>query len=270
MLYKEQQPSPNLAGYIKRFWSLEYDAAGEATEPETVLPDGCPEIVFNLSDRFQRLHPTGPELQPLTLFAGQMSRSIAIQPTGCVRLLGVRFHPAGASALFNFPLSELNDQIMDFRAGGSEAVELEERIHFGKSFADRIAWFESFFQAKLSRQRHIETTTDQAVRMIVNSRGTTTVTGLGHALGISERSLERNFKQFVGISPKLLSRVVRFQRLLDLVQNAKTPGFLDASLELGYFDQSHAIREFREFSGTTPLAYLQTNHGLSDVFTASS
>ncbi len=270
MLYKEQPPSPNLAGYIKRFWSLEYDAAGEPAEPETVLPDGCPEIVFNLSDRFQRLHPTGPEFQPLTLFAGQMSRSIAIQPTGCVRLFGVRFHPAGTSALFDFPLSELNDQIMDLRATGFDAVELEEKIHLGRSFADRIALFESFFCAKLARLRHVETTAAQAVRMIVNRGGTIPVGGLSLSLGLSERTLERYFKQVVGISPKMLSRVVRFQGLLDLVQNAKTPGFLDASLELGYFDQSHAIREFREFSGTTPLAYLQTNHGLSDVFTASS
>lgn len=269
MEYKEQRPSSHLAGNIKRFWSLEYDATGELAEPETVLPDGCPEMVFNLSDRFQRVCNGDAEFQPATLFAGQMIRSIVIRPTGRVRLFGVRFHPAGASALFNFPLCELTDQILDYGIADSEAVELEEQVNVAGSFSKRVELFEAFFRAKLARSRHVETTADHAVRLIVISGGTTKISNLRNELGVSERTLERSFRRSVGISPKMLSRIVRFQRLLELVQNAKTPGFLEASLEQGYFDQSHAIREFREFSGTTPLAYVQTNHVLSDVFTAS-
>ena len=271
MKYIERKPSSLLAGQIKRYWSLEYEPAGEIIEPETVLPDGCPEIVFNLSDRFRRLDRNGGEIQPAALFAGQITRSIAIEPTGSVRLFGVRFHPAGAHALFRFPLCDLNDQIIDLGLGlGRDGVELEEMISLAGSFSERIALFDSFFRSRLAGLDHFETTADHAVRMIVDSGGTTPISRLRGKLGVSERTLERSFKRCVGTSPKMLSRMVRFQRLLNMVQNAKTPGFLEASLDLGYFDQSHAIREFREFSGTTPLAYLQTNHGLSDVFTYSA
>ncbi len=154
MEYRERQPSYKLARHIKRFWSLEYDPAGVAAEPETVLPDGCPEIVFNLSDRFRRIDSGTDEIQPATLFAGQMSRNIAIQPTGAVRLFGVRFHPAGASPLGGFPMCELTDQVIGIDCAlGRGGPELEAKIWEANSFEQRITTFEEFFLDRLAAQR---------------------------------------------------------------------------------------------------------------------
>lgn len=272
MNYRETPPSDRLAGHIKRFWSLEYDAAGDRPQAETVLPDGCPEIVFNLSDRFERIHLAGSEIQPSTLFAGQMSRSIAIQPTGCVRLFGVRFHPAGAFPLGGFPMHELTDRIIGIEgAVGREGKELEARTWDAENFEKRIAAFEAFFLKKLAAHSgKNDDISAYAARVISRSGGLISISRLSENLGVSERRLERRFRSRVGISPKVLARIVRFQTLLGRIQKAETPGILDVSLELGYYDQSHAIRDFREFSGTTPLGYFQKTHGLSDVFTGAA
>jgi len=268
MRYRESTPSPRLAEYIKLFWSLEYVPAGYG-EIESVLPDGCPEMVFNLSDRFTRLCGDSEELQPATLFAGQMSRKISIRPSGKVCLFGVRFHPAGSHPLSRFPMRELNDEILEVETFiGRDGVELEERVNLAQGFNERVSLFQGFFSKRLAAA-NLNTVSTRAVRTIVKMDGSISVAALADQVGSSERALERAFRRDVGISPKMLARIVRFQALINLIQKTKTPGSLDASLELGYFDQSHAIHDFREFAGMTPLGYFQSTHGVSDLFTGS-
>ena len=67
----------------------------------------------------------------------------------------------------------------------------------------------------------------------------------------------------------MLARIVRFQGVVRKIQSAETPNMLDAVHELGYFDQSHLIRDFRAFSGDTPSGYFEKTHNISDIFTAS-
>ncbi len=271
MLYREAQPSRLLGTYIKRFWSLEYDPSGAAAEAETVLPDGCPEIVFNLSDRFHRLGSGVDELQPAALFAGQMVSSIAIRPTGSVRLFGVRFQPAGAAPICGIPMSELTGRIVGIECIlGKEAFELEARIREVFSFEARIAEFERFLIEKLAGLQREDRLAAYASRMIAAQPGALLISRLCEHLGVSDRQLERRFKSLIGLSPKKLARILRFQSFVTLLQNAKTPDILDRSLETGYYDQSHAIRDFREFSGMTPLGYFQATHRMSDAFTGAS
>lgn len=270
MQYRESPPSQAFAGRIKSFWSLEYEPEGHEAEAETVLPDGCPEIVFNLSDRFRYVGPAPEGLQPATLFAGQMSRSIAIKPTGKVRLFGVRFHPAGAFALGGFPMHELTDRIVSIDSAlGRAGSELESRVLEADGFQGRIHAFESHFLNRLVTQKRQDPVAERAAAVIVGNGGSVSIAGLAETLGVSERRLERRFRSRVGLSPKMLARIVRFQGVVRKVQRPETPDMLDAVHDLGYFDQSHMIRDFREFSGETPLGYFERTHSISDMFTGS-
>ena len=266
MNYAELPPSKPLAGLIKRFWSLEYDSAFVA-QPETVLPDGCPEIVFNLSDRFLHVTGDGDELQPSTVFSGQLSRNITIRPTGRVRLFGVRFQPAGAGP-FGIAMSELTDQVVELQLVlGNDAGALEERINLAFDFDDRVRIFESWIRSRLANEIRDDIAI-VAAEMILRSGGTMSLRALRNSLGISERRLERRFMKDVGCSPKMLARISRFQNVVRNIQSADKPDFADIALSSGYYDQSHMIREFSEFSGETPLGYLKRTHDISDAFTA--
>ena len=86
--------------------------------------------------------------------------------------------------------------------------------------------------------------------------------------GIGERRIERMFDKYVGVSPKMFSRIVRFRGVVRSIETAESFGLLDTALSFGYFDQSHMIHEFNEFAGTSPIAYFEQTHRLSELFTS--
>jgi AraC-like DNA-binding protein len=269
MDYREAGPSSPFAKFIKCFWSIDYKKQGGVSTPEPVLPDGCPEIVFNLSDRFLRLRSGDETVQPSTILAGQMTKRVLIRPSGHVSLFGVRFTPAGAFQLLRFPVSEITNEIVELSAvAGVRGRQIEEMINEASSFEARVAVFEKAFRQSLSKE--IDRVALTASEMIERNGGRLPVSLLTRELGLSERRLERSFKRSVGVSPKTLSRIVRFQSAIRAFQNGTSPNMLDAALEFGYYDQSHLIHDFKSFSDTTPLAYFEQSHSISDVFTGAS
>ena len=78
-----------------------------------------------------------------------------------------------------------------------------------------------------------------------------------HDLHLSERSLERLFLTHIGITPILYARICRFQSSLTLMRQGKFRSLTDIAHSLGYFDQSHFIRDFKQFSGVSPRLYLR-------------
>jgi len=251
---------------------MESDASEFERPTEPVLPDGCPEIVFNLADRFQRLHAGGEiETQPAAIFSGQLRTNIQIRPTGKVRLFGVRFHPAGASLFAGFHLAELTDRIVSLDSVfGHSAGLIEEMIAEASTFEDRVSLFEKVLLGLLPMRREIDPIAEAASKMIVAKGGREPVRQIAGLFGVSERRLERKFDRSIGLSPKLFSRIARFQNIVRHIGLSGTPDFLDAALSFGYYDQSHMIRDFNEFAGTSPLNFFDDTHRISELFTAAA
>ena len=269
MKYRESKPSLPFAGYIKCFWSIEHEAVGQAP-PEPVLPDGCPEIVFNLADRFERLHTNGEvETQAAAIVSGQIRSRILIRPAGAVNLFGVRFQPAGAYAFFGVPLNELTDRV-DSLFDVIRLHTLDQTIRDAETFEDRTSIFEAEMLRLLSHRSLADPIAIAATQMIAASSGQISVTRLTEHFGVTERKLERLFNKSVGVSPKLFSRIVRFRNVVRQIEAADSPDLLDTALEFGYYDQSHMIRDFNEFAGTSPLNYFDETHRISELFTSSA
>ena len=95
---------------------------------------------------------------------------------------------------------------------------------------------------------------DAAVATIIRSGGRTPIEEVTAESGISRQHLARAFAYHVGVSPKTFARVMRFRRAIELAQ-AGQERWVDLAGELGYFDQSHMISEFREFAGDTPVPF---------------
>ena len=115
------------------------------------------------------------------------------------------------------------------------------------------------------------------------------VSRLASDCGCSARQLERQFRAETGLSPRLLARIIRFQRVFRALGNggagaeetssrpdgAAAPDrrhgadWITLALDCGYADQAHLIRDFREFSGETPAAFLKSSPGLAAAFVAS-
>ncbi len=269
MNYQETLPSPRLAGYVKCFWSLEIPGP-QAGEPEPVIPDGCIEIVFNLGDRFKRFHDHGGvEVQPSSLIAGQMRQSILIGPSGEVRLFGIRFQPAGACTFFRFDMSELADRIEPLDAVWASVDEIESKLLAAPDFWARVAITEAELLSRLRENNPVDRLLRRAVENVSLENGARSIAALARDVGISQRGLERRFKQAIGLSPKMFSRIVRFQRVLGSLGSAATPRVLDAATDFGYYDQSHVINDFRQFAGVSPAVFFERSRQLTDIFIAS-
>jgi AraC-like DNA-binding protein len=266
MRYKEIPASTRLARYIRCFWTLEAAGSPAGSAPEPVMPDGCIELIFNLADPFRRYHADGsPEIQPLSIVAGQMRSCAIIEPTGAIDLFGVRFQHAGAAPFFRFPLNELTDSIPDLRlAWGHAGREIEARIQDAGSTRQRVEIMEFELLRLLDQNERSDGIAEAASRFIVEQNGLLSIDGLAGRMGVNGRRLERRFQQKLGLSPKRFSRIVRFQNFLAAVTGGGN--ILDTALSFGYYDQAHLIREFREFSGKTPLAFFDNEHRLSEVF----
>lgn len=270
MKYCESKSSLRLAGIVKCFWSIETEANSDA-QAEPVLPDGCPEIVFNLGDRFQRIHSSAPsETQASTIVSGQLRKHILIRPTGRVELFGVRFYPHAGSIFLGLPMAELTDKIVSLDGViGRRADELYELIAEGRTFGARVAAFETALMSVAAKMNGDHNLVARLSECVVANSGRISVSHLRDSFGLAERRLERIFDRTIGLSPKMFTRIVRFQNVVRHVEMAESPDLLDAALSFGYYDQSHMIREFREFAGKSPLAYFQDTHRISELFTTS-
>jgi AraC-like DNA-binding protein len=267
MQYRETRPSLRFADLVKCFWSLEYQNAG-TDEPEPVVPDGCVEIVFNLADRFRRYHANGDiETQAASLVAGQMHKSILIGPSGDVRLFGIRFRPAGAFPFFRFGMSDLADRIISLDSvWGTEVASIEDRLSVARGFEAQVAVAEAVLTERISDKTTFDPWLQNAVNLISSENGIKPVGRIAKDIGISERGLERRFRNSVGLTPKLFSRIVRFQRVLKTLESSSEPDILETALSFGYFDQSHLTNDFRQFSGSSPAAFLERSHRMTEIF----
>lgn len=256
MRYQEIRPTPSLASHIECFWILQDCTPAEPALPERVLPDGCVELIFNFGAPFAVHAPSGVTVQPHFFVVGQMDRPMRIAPTGRVDVLGVRFQPAGAFAFLRLPVHELTGftvPLTDLLAR-SESAQLD-RLCDAEETAARVQAFEAFFRTRVLDGDCADLVVDASVRELLRSGGCVGVADLADRAGVSRRQLERRFNERVGIGPKLLSRILRFHRVLRAFD--ARADWAAVAVECGYYDQSHLIHDFRQFSDECPSAVVR-------------
>ena len=269
MRYSEIPPRPPLNSFVECFWTLEGHGSPDGPagrSPERILPDGCVELILNFGDRFSQHEDNQHKLQPRHFLVGQMSGPILISPQGAVELLGIRFHPGGTAPFLHVSLSELTDEIAEL---GSVSPALERELlvvsHALSSLAEKAAAVEAALIARLLRTAHDASAMRLAAR-IVQSAGLISIDQLANDAGISNRQLERRFLRDVGVGPKLLSRILRFQQVFRAVDRADS-AWASIAVECGYYDQAHLIRDFNQFAGQTPALLLSQRSVLTESFT---
>jgi len=267
MRYVELEPAPPLRGRV-RFWRLSGSALEGPSAPEPVLPDGCVELIVHLGDPFRLQSEAGLELQPRLLLAGPGTRPVRLAPTGRIDVIGARFEAGTARALVGVELEGLVDSILALdgvraelaRGLGEELAEPRRGERWTDVLERRLAPWSSV------RSSAGDLAVEHAVRRVRASAGRATVEQLAAELGLSTRQLERRFRAHVGLGPKMLARITRFQFARRLAERA--PSLAAVAAHAGYFDQAHLVRDFRQFAGAPPSRFLDEEHELSRVFGA--
>lgn len=184
--------------------------------------------------------------------AGLYAGPVMIESFGAAACVQINFTPLGARRFFGLPLSELTDRMVDLRdALGREGVSLRERLGNAPDWSARFDLAEVFVTERVSRLPGVRAEIAWAYGHILGSGGRTRIATLAGEIGWSRKHLAAEFTDAVGLGPKTLSRIVRFNRALRL---SATEDWAGIAVDCGYADQAHLAREFRQMAGHAPTA----------------
>jgi transcriptional regulator GlxA family with amidase domain len=163
--------------------------------------------------------------------------------------------------LFDVPAASLFCNFIDLgQFLGTEVRCLPESIHGLEDINDIIAQTNLFLSQRLTRTSNERNYVAEAASLMRKSLGTISIEEVSNILGISMRQLQRCFKESTGTGPKAYLRIIRFRNALASLRNAdKKDALCDLTYSLGYADQAHFIREFREFAGEAPKSILKNS-----------
>lgn len=264
LIYREHAPPARLAPYVRCLWTLRAPAGVPPAQP--VVPDGCVELVFHRGDPFRQYTGTGSHLQPRALIVGAITSPVVIAPTGRADVIGVRLHPWSAAAFLGLPVGELRGAVESFdEVLPALAIELRQRLD-GASDAELLAGITRVLERRVDRLEPPDPALREVVARVGAPSSSPSVSQLAAAMGRSTRWVQRSFSATVGITPKMLARIARLQRVLRLATSRRGVRWSTIAADAGYFDHSHLIRDFRRFVGCTPSQFDPALMPITDVF----
>jgi AraC-like DNA-binding protein len=241
-------------------------ATGETADP--AFPDGSPELILNLADPFIAIDAEGRERsQPLAFLVGQITGPFHVRPSGRVDLVGIRLEACGATWLAENVGSLTDDYIDVGRVHGGALGRLRDELIICTSPEDRAARLDRALEPLIFSGRAPDPRVRAAVREIRASGGLVDIRQLAVDLRTTPRTLQRHFATDVGITPKMLARIVRFQHVFSAWREDSTT-LSRVAAECGYFDHAHLVRDFRELAGEAPASFLADQPEFTRFFTS--
>ena len=261
MSYNEIKPGKELHAYVKSYYI--YRSETDVSFEDTVFPSGCVEIIFNLgSGNWQTALDDHFVTTPSIELWGQIIRPLVVRSIGKNTMLGVRFYPHAAAFFLGGKVDLFNDQVVDFSdVSGQTVAELHSKLMDTADWDVRIGLVEAYLMKRLSLYQNKFgriAVVSQVVKELQRSDFFDNIDNVAARYGITSRYLQKLFLQYTGLTPKLYSKINRFQNSLTLVTK-KDISLTAVAYSCGYFDQSHFIREFKSFTGLTPSSYSITN-----------
>jgi AraC-like DNA-binding protein len=267
MNYIAFNPSEELTAFVKCYWTL--DAPDERKSvKQRILPDGCMEMIFHYGDLYRQYTEKGDFIvQPRCFVFGQITIPLEIEPTGKTGIFSVRFYPEAFT-----PFTKMSVNLMSNRAVpletlfGNKGIDLEEEILYADTTEKRIQIIESFLLKILSTGQFVDRAAKSSVALIFELKGQLPIGKLSDQLQINRRQLERKFSDAIGLSPKQLSKIVRLQTSLKMLTERQFTSLTAVAYDNDFYDQSHFINDFKEFTGLSPKDFFADNLRMSTLF----
>lgn len=249
-----QAQHPLLKPYIQCFWYID---ALVPFQREKILPTGTVEIILNFGDDFRvqdRADASQFSLQKEAWLVGLQSQYLLNEPLGKSRMMGIRFHAGGVYPFIPADAHEFHNQVIPLDIfWGDNVAFLREALAEAANMTERLRLLENFLLARL-QQNQENAYVHHAVQTLAQTNGAYSIKGLAIQIGISQKHLAHRFKQIVGVTPKTLARIYRFQAVLSTIN--QNTDWADIANQCHYHDQAHFSKDFAAFAGFSPSHYL--------------
>ena len=251
-LHSRRSPSPNLAAFILHYWFIEWNLAEGQPQTVETLPHPNVHLVF-----------TKAEADSILIHGVHTKKFVKVLH-GFGRVFGVKFRPGGFRAFYDSAVASLRDATVEAQEVFGQGIANVASELIGDTPKDaKLGAANRYFtacQPKLSPDAGLA---GEIVAAIQSNPAILNVRELSASLGVTERSLQRLFREYVGASPKWVIRRYRLHELVERLNSGDDIDWAAAALALGYYDQSHLIQDFRRTTGYTPESYRRKSRTLA-------
>jgi AraC-like DNA-binding protein len=259
-----------LKPYIRSFWVYESAFGVPATDARIVVPNGTAKILIPIKNSLiatvgrktmtakeHHIHLAGLNENP-TKITGDAKQTIT---------LGIQLTPKSLYRFFNLSMHETTDQLFTFEdIFGAWGARLQHMLANIEDVQEKISSLQYALIYLLNKNTKDYSLLDYAIDVINESHGMVSIKELEKQTGYSKRYLDMLFKEHIGMSPKRLASIARFQIFYELWAKGKSKTFFKDNLYAYYYDQSHFIKEFKRFTGFTPQKFAEINNEFGRIF----
>ncbi|WP_237155432.1 DUF6597 domain-containing transcriptional factor [Oryzibacter oryziterrae] len=262
---------PEIAPWIHQMWVFESERGLPPGDARVVVPNGRPKLIIpwrnGLMAEASGLRQVHDEGDAVLIGLWDAPTVISSSPAATVSI-GIEFKPNGLSRFVAGDMSDLNQKILPIGdVLGALGDRLRRRVMAAETCGDAVRAAIGFL---LERFRALETgparLADEALRLMGESGYRLDVADLERRLGYSRRYIAAVFQRDVGLAPKRLNSILAFERLYRAFSQHKSASLLrDDALDL-FYDQSHFIRHFKQFTGTSPRRFAEMDNEFGRIF----
>jgi AraC-like DNA-binding protein len=251
-------PAPRLRAYVES--AVGYHYAGFEPGVHRGLPSRHLTVVVSLDRPLDMTLPGGDTPVSLAALVGGLHAApVSIHHDGVQHGVQLQLTPLGARALLGAPASELAHEVIPLDAVLGAAPELADRLATAGSWPERFAALDAVLAravARTSPPRPPRPEVTHVFDRLAATAGGLPIEGLAREVGWSRRHLAEQFRREYGLTPKVLARVLRFDRARWMLTSPRRPALADVAAVCGYADQAHMTHDWVTFAGSSPLAWM--------------
>jgi AraC-like DNA-binding protein len=264
------EPHPLLKSYIDKMWLFESSGKMPVEDLKLVVPNGRSKISIafrngivasvngkTFTSKEDNISLTGLVDVPVIL---------DVEDDIITGTIVVEFNPRGAYRFFQVSLNDIKNQIHPLKdILGTVSQYLEVQISNVGTVSEKIDLLQKFLLKQLMLTAQ-DLVFEYCVEKIVSSKGKVTVKELEKKTGYSSRWLNKKFAVNLGVSPKSLSTIIRFNQYYNAVANNNEMDFMQNAFYDYYYDQSHFLKEFKRFTGLSHSGFENTSNDFGKLF----
>jgi len=266
MKYKEYAPPKELSHLIECYWTNTLEPEDFQQDYDYIVPDGNTEAIFMLNGSYLRNDEKNKDAQLVEncSLVPAFQNAVKVYQKPFTSCLGARFKPGTIQQLTNVRLADLTKPTYPLQELIPELADLAMNEALKKTPASLIINKINSWLLKKSTEPQVNYIISAFISEAIKKKGSVLIKDFCNSYGIHKSTLEKSFKQEAGLTPKQYSNLIRLNYLLNKML------FCSSSLtktghDLGYFDQSHMIKDFKRVIGVAPADFLKKNFSVAKL-----
>ncbi len=260
---------PAFIDFVGTLYYLRFPKVSPISQRRVIAMAGpSTDLLVNLGDPFvlETFYDT-VRVEPGPVLVGPRPATSFIRHEGEVAILGARFRHGAVAPLLPYPVKELEQRILPLPGVWPEVAKVLASAGTRDSpVQELIGTMETALAALLAAARKPDPMIRRAVKIMAEHQGNLEISALASQLGVSRQTVKHKFDQHIGVSPKLFSKLRRFQAVLGRLSASTKVAWTDLARETGYYDQAHLTREFNHFTGFSPQKFVKNLEKGEDLY----